>query len=49
LKAAYETSLWVAKKFGWTIIDCVDAEGNIRTIEDIHEEIYAKAMQVFNK
>jgi dTMP kinase len=48
LKAAYETSIWVAKKYGWTVIDCVDAEGNIRTIEDIHEEIYAKVKQVFN-
>ena len=49
LRAAYETSMWVAKKYGWTIINCVDESGNLRTIEDIHEEIYEKAMNVFNK
>ena len=49
LRSAYETSMWVAKKYGWTIVDCVDANGNLRTIEDIHEEIYAKTMQVFSK
>ncbi len=49
LRAAYETSMWVAKKYGWTIIDCVDEAGNLRTIEDIHEEIYEKAMKIFSK
>lgn len=49
LRAAYETSLWVAKKYGWTIINCVDEAGNLRTIEDIHEEIYEKAMKIFSK
>ena len=49
LRAAYETSLWVAKKYGWTIIDCTDADGNLRTIDDIHEEIYAKAMKIFGE
>lgn len=49
LKSAYETSIWVAKKYGWTIIDCVDEAGNIRSIEDIHEDIYKKTMQTFNK
>lgn len=47
LRAAYETSLWVAKKYGWTIVNCVDENGNLRTIEEIHEEIYAKAIQTF--
>ncbi len=49
LRAAYETSLWVAKKYGWTIINCTDEAGNLRTIDDIHEEIYNKAMQIFSK
>ena len=40
LKSAHETSLWVAKKYGWTIINCADENGNLRTIDDIHEEIY---------
>lgn len=41
LKAAYETALWVAKKYGWTVINCADSDGNLRTIDDIHEEIYS--------
>ncbi|MBQ8298450.1 MAG: thymidylate kinase [Clostridia bacterium] len=40
LRSAYETALWVAKKYGWTIINCADENGNLRTIDDIHEEIY---------
>ena len=40
LKSAYETALWVAKKYGWTIINCADENGNLRTLDDIHQEIY---------
>lgn len=42
LKKSYETSLWIAKKYGWTIINCADKDGKIRSIEDIHEEIYKR-------
>lgn len=34
---------WVAKKESWEIIDCVK-EGNMRSIEDIHEELYNKVL-----
>lgn len=47
LKKAYETSLWVAKKYGWTIINCADENGNLRSIEDIHQDIYKKVIDVF--
>ncbi len=47
LKTAYDTGLWIAKKLNWTIIDCVDKDNNIRSIEDIHEEIYKVAKRVF--
>lgn len=40
LKAAHETSLWVAERYGWKVINCADANGKLRTIDDIHEEIY---------
>lgn len=49
LKLAYETSIWVAKKHGWTIINCTDENGNLRSIEDIHEDIYKRTMQIFDK
>lgn len=40
LKIAYENSIWMAQKLGWKIVECVDESGNIRTIEDINNEIY---------
>lgn len=39
LKDSYNAACDVAKKYGWYTIECVK-EGKIRTIEDIHEEIY---------
>lgn len=37
---SYNNSKFIAKKYGWKIIDCVK-DGKMRTIEDIHEEIYS--------
>lgn len=39
LRKSYENALFVAKKYNWQIISCVNENG-IRTIEDIHEEIW---------
>ena len=36
---AYNSACYVAKKYSWSEINCV-RDGKIRTIEDIHEEIY---------
>jgi dTMP kinase len=40
LQKSYDNALDVAKKCGWTVVDCVK-DGIIRTIEDINNEIYA--------
>lgn len=40
LKKSYENSLYIAKKYNWNRIDCIK-DGSMRTIEDIHEEIYS--------
>lgn len=40
LKNAYETGICIAKKLDWQVIECLDEEGNIKTREAIHEEIY---------
>lgn len=37
---AHKAACYVAKKYNWYEINCVNIENNIRTIEDIHEEIY---------
>ena len=39
-----EAALYVAETCGWTVISCVK-DGAMRTIEDIHEEIYCYVTQ----
>lgn len=39
LKKSYENSLYIAQKYDWQRIDCIK-DDKMRTIEDIHEEIY---------
>ena len=41
LKNAYNIGKFVAKKFNWTIIDCVD-NGKIKSIDEIHKDILTK-------
>jgi len=40
LKDAHKAACYVAKKYNWYEVNCVDDNNNIRTIEDIHEQIY---------
>lgn len=40
LEQSYRNSLLLAEKYGWKKIRCV-SEGSIRTIDEIHEEIYS--------
>lgn len=42
LQDALEAGNYVAKKYGWEIIDCDDGQGRMRSIEDIHDEICNK-------
>ena len=39
LTESYNNSLYIAKKYGWIMIDCVK-DGVLRTIDEIHESIY---------
>jgi len=49
LHKSYENALYVAKKFDWGHIYCVE-ENNVRTIEDINDEIMTMIMRdVFKK
>ena len=36
---SYNAACYVSKKYGWFKVDCI-RDGKLRTIEDIHEEIY---------
>ena len=40
LQKSYDNAIAVARRFNWTVIDCVK-DGMIRTIEDINDEIYS--------
>lgn len=40
IKKSYENAKFIAKKYSWKIIDCVK-DGKMRSIEDIHEEIFS--------
>lgn len=44
LTRAYESGKYVAKKYGWTTISCAK-DDNIRSIEDIHQDIWASVEQ----
>ena len=39
LKNSYNNAMFVAKKYNWHCVKCVNEQG-IRSVEDIHEEIY---------
>ena len=41
LEMAEKSGLYIAKKYNWNIIECVK-ENKIRSIDDIHTEIYSK-------
>ncbi len=43
LATCRETGRTAAEYYGWTVISCVK-DGAMRTIEDIHEELYRKVM-----
>lgn len=38
---SYKNCCSLAEKYNWTVINCVDAKDNIKSIESISEEIYA--------
>ena len=41
LAACRECALQAAQVLGWTVIPCVDEEGALRSVEDIHGEIWS--------
>jgi dTMP kinase len=45
LRQAAESYMEVAQSEGWKVVDCMSASGELRTREDIHEEIYAHLVQ----
>lgn len=48
LEKSYNNAVFVSKKFGWKHISCV-SDGNIRPVEDIHEEIYSVVNELISR
>ena len=46
LTMCHETAGQAADHYGWHRVACVDAQGNLRTIEDLHEEIWNMVSEV---
>lgn len=42
MENSYNTGLWVAKKYNWNLVHCVGSDGNLKSIDEIHEEIMEK-------
>lgn len=47
LGKAYKSGKYVAEKFGWTQINCINLEGNLKSIDEISDEIYEIAKKLF--
>lgn len=45
LRKSSENAQYIVNKYGWSKIDCV-SEGVLRSIEDIHNEVYSKVKEV---
>lgn len=45
LNKMYNSACYLIEKFNWDEINCTK-DGTLRSIEDIHKEIYEKAMQI---
>lgn len=41
INKTYQNAKYIAKKFNWKIINCMKNNKNLKTIEEIHEEIYS--------
>lgn len=46
---SYNNGISLAKELGWTLVHCCDDDGNLKTIEAIHEEIMAVATEFLSK
>lgn len=46
---SYNNGLTLAKELGWNLIHCVDENNNIKSIEEIHEEIMKITQEFLNE
>jgi dTMP kinase len=41
INKTYENAKYIAQKYNWKIINCLKENGELKSIEEIHEEIYS--------
>ena len=46
LVKTYENSKFVADKYQWQIVNCINEDRNMRSVDQIHEEIYSRVISV---
>lgn len=49
MQKSYNNGIELAKRFGWTLIHCVDSFGNLKSIGEIHKEILTKTLEILTK
>lgn len=49
MQTAYKNGVSLAKKYGWKFVHCVDKDGNLKHIEDIHKEIMEETIKFLNE
>lgn len=49
LTKAYNSGKYVANKYGWTQISCLNESGNLKPIEEISNDIFEVVKKLFNK
>ena len=49
LTKAYNSGKYVANKYGWTQISCLNENGNLKSIEEISNDIFEVVKKLFNK
>ncbi len=49
LTKAYNSGKYVANKYGWTQISCLNESGNLKSIEEISNDIFKVVKKLFNK
>ena len=45
---SYNNGLSLAKKFNWNLVHCVDENGDVKTIDEIHNEIVSQVVEYLN-
>ena len=49
LTKAYNSGKYVANKYGWTQISCLNESGNLKSIQEISNDIFEVVKKLFNK